>query len=117
MPAGFAASQRKHMGCGRRVPPHPQPQASQSPATDEPIEEGLAVCRSCEHFVRDAKNGTLSACSKCGCAASARVPEFVSKLAAADQECPLGKWPKLAELFDNSRGRFAVAAGDRMVGN
>ncbi|HTM54977.1 MAG TPA: hypothetical protein VL175_13170 [Pirellulales bacterium] len=46
--------------------------------------------------MRDDKNPDIGACSQCGCPANDRLPKFVSKLAWADQECPVGKWPKLA---------------------
>lgn len=65
-------------------------------ASDEQIQERLTICRGCEHFVRDEQKPELGACSQCGCPANDRLPKFVSKLAWADQQCPVGKWPKLA---------------------
>jgi len=45
--------------------------------------------------VRDEKNPELGTCSQCGCPANDRLPKFVSKLAWADQECPMGRWPRI----------------------
>lgn len=53
-------------------------------ASEEEIERRFAICRGCEFY----KN---SACTKCGCPIS-RERKFVSKLAWADQSCPVGKW-------------------------
>lgn len=55
--------------------------------TEEQIIERHNICLSCEYF----KNDT---CSKCGCPLI-RTKQFVSKLAWADQECPIGKWGKI----------------------
>jgi hypothetical protein len=63
--------------------------------SDEQIRERLTICRGCEHFIPDSDNPEIGECSQCGCPASDRLPKFVSKLAWADQECPVGKWPKL----------------------
>jgi hypothetical protein len=43
----------------------------------------------------DESNLDMAACSQFGCPANGRLPKFASKLAWADQQCPLGKWPKL----------------------
>lgn len=53
-------------------------------ATDEEILRRHDICRGCEFF-KD------NSCSKCGCPIS-RDRKFVSKLAWADQSCPVGKW-------------------------
>lgn len=53
-------------------------------ASDEEIERRFAICQGCE-FYKD------SSCTKCGCPIS-RDRKFVSKLAWADQSCPVGKW-------------------------
>lgn len=63
--------------------------------TDDQIQERLTICRACEHFIPDQKKPDIGGCSQCGCPASDRLPKFVSKLAWADQECPVGKWPKI----------------------
>ena len=51
---------------------------------EEQILERYAICEGCEFF----KDRT---CTKCGCPIS-RDRLFASKLAWADQECPIGKW-------------------------
>lgn len=53
-------------------------------ASDEVILERWTICQGCEFLKNDA-------CSKCGCPV-ARDRKFVSKLAWADQSCPVGKW-------------------------
>lgn len=53
-------------------------------ASDEEILRRHDICQACEFF----KN---NACSKCGCPVY-RDKKFVSKLAWADQSCPVGKW-------------------------
>ena len=75
--ANFAASAAKHVAAG-------MPQCS-----DEERERRFAICQGCEFF--DGK-----ACTKCGCPV-AREKRFVSKLAWADSECPVGKWGKEAK--------------------
>tara|TARA_B100000519_G_scaffold195450_1_gene200517 strand:- start:410 stop:670 length:261 start_codon:yes stop_codon:yes gene_type:complete len=53
-------------------------------ASQEVIDERLAICELCPHFQGQH-------CNKCGCACKGnRV--FLNKLAWADQECPIGKW-------------------------
>lgn len=54
--------------------------------TAEQIEQRYSICTACEFL----QNHT---CSKCGCPIS-RTKQFISKLAWADQECPIGKWKK-----------------------
>lgn len=70
--ANFATSAAKHVAAG-------MPRA-----TDEEIERRFSICQGCEFF--DGK-----ACRKCGCGIS-RVRRFVSKLAWANEKCPVGKW-------------------------
>ena len=53
-------------------------------ASDEEILRRWTICQGCEFLKNDA-------CSKCGCPV-ARDRKFVSKLAWADQSCPVGKW-------------------------
>lgn len=55
--------------------------------TEEQIIERHNICLKCEYFKDDT-------CSKCGCPLI-RTKQFVSKLAWADQECPVGKWGKI----------------------
>lgn len=47
------------------------------------------ICNTCEEFNRE-----YSQCNICGCALSTK-SKFLNKLAWADQECPLNKWPKI----------------------
>lgn len=54
--------------------------------SDEQILKRYKICEGCDFF----DNGT---CSKCGCPLF-RNKRYVSKLAWADQECPIGKWSK-----------------------
>jgi len=54
--------------------------------TPEQIEKRHSICLKCE-FLKD------NTCTKCGCPIS-RTRQFISKLAWADQECPIGKWKK-----------------------
>jgi hypothetical protein len=70
--------------------------AAGSPTCDQAtIDARLAICRGCEHFIRDPDNPQLGACSQCGCTVG-REQKFLSKLAWADQACPVGKWPAVA---------------------
>jgi len=55
--------------------------------TEEEIIQRHNICLGCEFFKDDT-------CSKCGCPL-VRTKQFVSKLAWADQECPVGKWGKI----------------------
>lgn len=54
--------------------------------TDEQIIKRHDICLKCEYFKDDT-------CQQCGCPLI-RNKQFVSKLAWADQECPVGKWGK-----------------------
>jgi hypothetical protein len=53
------------------------------------IQDRYSICLSCDKF-----NKIKSECGVCGCAISNR-SMFLNKLAWADQECPIGKWPKI----------------------
>jgi hypothetical protein len=57
-------------------------------ASDEEILRRWNICQGCEYLQNDA-------CSQCGCPV-ARDRKFVSKLAWADQSCPVGKWGPVA---------------------
>jgi hypothetical protein len=54
--------------------------------SDEQIIKRHDICLNCEFFKDDT-------CQQCGCPLF-RNKQFVSKLAWADQECPVGKWGK-----------------------
>lgn len=56
--------------------------------TEDQIIKRHNICLQCEFFKDDT-------CQKCGCPLI-RNKQFVSKLAWADQECPIGKWSKEA---------------------
>ena len=64
--------------------------------TQEQIDERIVVCYACPLYVPTKDNPEVGHCSheKCGCTVT-REQKFISKLAWRDQECPLGKWPKL----------------------
>jgi hypothetical protein len=68
----FAASAAKHVGSGM------------ARASEEQVAERFAICQQCQHF--DGR-----ACGKCGCPI-VRERKFVSKLAWANESCPVGKW-------------------------
>lgn len=53
------------------------------------------ICVSCDEF-----DYTKSQCKLCGCLLSKK-SKFLNKLAWADQECPLGKWPKSGGINEN----------------
>jgi hypothetical protein len=72
----FAASLASHVAAG-------MPQAS-----EEEVARRFAICEGCEHY--DGK-----ACKQCGCPV-VREKQFISKLAWADQSCPVGKWGPVA---------------------
>lgn len=59
-------------------------------ASDEEIERRFAICQGCEYY-----DG--SACRKCGCCVS-RERRFLSKLAWAGEQCPVGKWGPVSVL-------------------
>ena len=44
------------------------------------------ICTNCEHFDQN-----KSQCGICGCNVSQK-PQFLNKLAWADQQCPINKW-------------------------
>lgn len=70
----FAGAVASHIGSGMPK------------CTEEQIIKRHDICRQCEFFKDDT-------CGKCGCPLT-RNQQFVSKLAWADQECPVGKWGK-----------------------
>lgn len=47
------------------------------------------ICLSCDRFEKN-----KSQCGVCGCNIENK-SKFLNKLAWADQECPIGKWPKI----------------------
>lgn len=68
----FAAATAKHVAAGAPT------------CTDEEIVRRHDICMACEFLVD-------GACAKCGCPIK-REKAFISKLAWADQGCPIGKW-------------------------
>ena len=70
--ANFATSAAKHIAAG-------MPQCS-----DAERERRFAICQGCNFY-----DG--SACSQCGCSV-VREQKFASKLAWANEKCPVGKW-------------------------
>jgi hypothetical protein len=70
--ANFAAAAVQHVAAGA-----PR-------CTDEQIAARHDICLGCEHY----QGG---ACTQCGCPVS-REKNLISKLAWADQSCPVGKW-------------------------
>lgn len=58
-------------------------------STKEEIIYRYNICLSCEEF-----NHEKSVCKVCGCNLSTQ-SKFLNKLAWADQECPIGKWPTI----------------------
>ncbi len=68
----FAVATAKHIAAGSPT------------CSDEEIGRRHDICLGCEFF-KD------NSCSKCGCPIS-RDKKFISKLAWADQSCPVGKW-------------------------
>lgn len=70
--ANFAKAAVKHVASGMPM------------ASEEEINRRFAICQTCPFL----KNG---ACTKCGCPVN-REKKFISKLAWADQKCPVGHW-------------------------
>jgi hypothetical protein len=70
--ANLATSAARHIAAGA-------PRAS-----DAEIERRFSICQGCEFY--DGK-----ACTRCGCPV-VRESRFVSKLAWANEKCPVGKW-------------------------
>jgi hypothetical protein len=66
--------------------------------SQEQIDQRHAICMGCELYIPDPNNRLVGVCShkSCGCEVT-RQDKFVSKLAWADQQCPLAKWPKLVD--------------------
>lgn len=48
-----------------------------------------SICQQCDKF-----NKAKNQCDVCGCFLSTS-KKFLNKLAWADQECPVGNWPKI----------------------
>lgn len=71
----FAKSTVQHVAAGMPM------------CTEEEIMQRHNICLGCEFFKDDT-------CTRCGCPLI-RTKQFVSKLAWADQECPVGKWGKI----------------------
>lgn len=69
---GFAVAAAKHFAAGMPT------------CSDAEILRRHDICMACEHF-------RGSSCTKCGCPVY-RDRRFVSKLAWAEQSCPVGKW-------------------------
>jgi uncharacterized paraquat-inducible protein A len=57
-------------------------------SSQQTINYRLAICQSCDQF-----NYQKQECYVCGCNINNK-KQFLNKLAWADQECPIGKWPK-----------------------
>jgi hypothetical protein len=68
----FAIATAKHVAAGMPT------------CSDEEILRRHDICMGCEFYQN-------SACTKCGCPVK-RDRQFISKLAWADQSCPVGKW-------------------------
>ena len=64
-------------------------QAGLPKSTKEEILYRHNICVSCDQF-----NHIKSQCNICGCNIEKK-SKFLNKLAWADQECPIGKWPKI----------------------
>lgn len=64
--------------------------------TQEQIDQRHAVCVGCELYLPDKDNPAIGHCchESCGCPIT-QLGRYVSKLAWADQKCPLGKWPAI----------------------
>lgn len=58
-------------------------------STQDEIDYRLSICMPCENY-----NSIKHQCDICGCAINNR-KIFMNKLAWADQECPINKWPKI----------------------
>lgn len=58
-------------------------------SSNEEILRRHDICVGCEFFAD-------SSCTKCGCPVK-RDRQFISKLAWADQSCPVGKWGPVAQ--------------------
>jgi uncharacterized paraquat-inducible protein A len=58
-------------------------------STVDEIRYRYNICINCDQF-----NKEKSICEVCGCNLSTK-SKFLNKLAWADQECPIGKWPKI----------------------
>lgn len=61
--------------------------------TQSQIDDRVAICKVCEYYKPDVVNPDIGICAhpECGCCVDAN-KWLVSKLAWADQECPIKKW-------------------------
>ena len=57
--------------------------------TQKEIDYRYSICIDCENFDKN-----RSVCNICGCNIEKK-KKFLNKLAWADQECPINKWPKI----------------------
>lgn len=58
-------------------------------ATRSEIQYRYSICIECDQYEKQ-----KSRCGVCGCNIENK-SKFLNKLAWADQECPIGKWPKI----------------------
>jgi hypothetical protein len=58
-------------------------------STQNEINYRYNICMGCEQY-----NNIKKQCDVCGCAVNSK-KIFMNKLAWADQECPVNKWPKI----------------------
>lgn len=68
----FAKASADHLSSGMKI------------ASDEVISERYSICKNCEFFNNDT-------CSQCGCPIYQH-KKYISKLAWAEQKCPVDKW-------------------------
>lgn len=59
-------------------------------SSQDQINYRLNICLSCDKYDPNNKE-----CSICGCSVNNK-KIFMNKLAWADQECPISKWPKVS---------------------
>lgn len=64
--------------------------------TQEQVDARHSICIGCEIYLPDKDNPAIGHCchETCGCPIT-QLGRYVSKLAWADQACPLGKWPAI----------------------
>lgn len=58
---------------------------------DAEINRRHAICKDCQLYVKKSDNVGYCSHAKCGCSIS-NMDGFISKLAWADQHCPIKKW-------------------------
>lgn len=63
--------------------------------TQEEIDARLAVCHKCPLFVKHKTNPDIGYCSHKDCGCPLNPKGFLSKLAWADQICPIKRWLRL----------------------